>query len=62
MNKILKKINIKVNPTEERGIFHDSRKDVKTISKALNICIDKINELVTEYNLLFQKNSNNKTL
>lgn len=48
----MKKINIKIRQSNSVGLFHDSREDVRNISAALNICIDKINELVEENNKL----------
>ena len=43
---MIDKLNFNISRTGNRGIFHDSRGDVRTLTKALNIAIDKINELV----------------
>lgn len=44
----MKKIKQKVYRVSEPGFFHDSRKDVRTLSKAINILIDTVNELIDE--------------
>ena len=43
MNKIVERIN-KSNGNGD--IFHDSRHDVNTLGKAINIAFDKINEVI----------------
>ena len=44
------KIEIKIKPTSTVGVFHDSRKDIHTLTKVVNILIHKVNELVEENN------------
>jgi hypothetical protein len=53
--KKLVKIKQRIVQSEERGIFHNSRQDVRELSKMVNALIDKINELVDQHNLLIQK-------
>lgn len=43
MKKIVERIN-KANSSG--GLFHDSRHDVNTLGKAINIAFDKINEII----------------
>lgn len=43
---MINKLNTRMRPSSSSGIFHDSRGDVRRLGKALNIAIDKINELV----------------
>ncbi|MSU01910.1 hypothetical protein [Tissierella pigra] len=43
---MIKELNIGIRKSSSTGIFHDSREDVRRLGKALNIAIDKINELV----------------
>lgn len=44
----MKKLNIQIRPSCDYGIFHDSRSDVRQLAVALNMCIDKINEIIVE--------------
>ena len=44
MQRIMKRLR----QSEERGIFHDSRKDARLFAQMINLCIDKINELQEE--------------
>lgn len=46
----IKEINIKLRPSNNQGLFHDSRADARTCMEALNICINKINEIVQVVN------------
>lgn len=46
MNKQLEEINIKLRPSNNQAIFHDSRADARTCMETINICIKKINEIV----------------
>ena len=46
----IKEINIKLRPSNNQGLFHDSRADARTCMEALNICINKINEIVRTIN------------
>ncbi len=46
----IKEINIKLRPSNNQGLFHNSRADARTCMEALNICIDKINEIVKAIN------------
>ncbi len=34
------------------GFFHDSREDVKTLSKAINVIVEKINDCIVTLNNL----------
>ena len=43
MNKIVERIN---KSSGNDGIFHDSRHDVNTLGKAINLAFDKINEII----------------
>jgi len=43
-------LKIKVNKSDKTGIFHDSRRDVEELGRALNIIIKKINEIIDEIN------------
>ena len=45
------KIHLK-KKTDSIALFHDSRGDARVLAKALNIAIEKINELVEEVNQL----------
>lgn len=51
----MEKIKVKIKPSSESGIFHDSRKDVRSLAQAVNLLIDKVNELIDENNKLKQK-------
>lgn len=42
----IKKIKKKLRPSEEGGLFHNSRGDVRRLAKVLNEVVDKVNELV----------------
>lgn len=46
----IKEIDIKLRPSNNQGLFHNSRADARTCMEALNICIDKINEIVKAIN------------
>lgn len=46
----IKEIDIKLRPSNNKGLFHDSRADARTCMEALNICIKKINEIVQVVN------------
>lgn len=46
------KINVKVRPSGEGGLFHDSRRDVRVLGQAVNLLIEKVNELIDENNRL----------
>lgn len=50
--KDIKLIRNRIVGSGESGIFHDSRKDIKTIGKMLNEVIDKVNEIVICINKL----------
>jgi len=49
---MIQKIKVRINRSEDRGVFHDSRKDSRTLGEAINILIDKVNELVETNNRL----------
>jgi len=48
----VEEIRVQLKKTDSIGLFHDSRGDARVLAKALNIAIDKINELVAEVNQL----------
>ncbi|MEA5057754.1 MAG: hypothetical protein VB047_09395 [Anaerotignum propionicum] len=48
----IKEIKIKIRPASTASIFHDSRADAKVCMDALNICIEKINEIVQAVNAI----------
>lgn len=48
----MEKIKIMIKKSSETGIFHDSRKDVKTLGIVTNNLIDKLNEAIDEINRL----------
>jgi predicted transcriptional regulator len=52
---MIKKIKTKLRINQESGIFHDSRKDSRTLMKACNELIDKVNELADKINNLEKK-------
>ena len=47
---MIKEITIRLRRFENTGLFHDSRKDVLTITEHNNILQEKINELVKAVN------------
>jgi hypothetical protein len=54
---LIKKLDIKIRKSDNRGIFHDSRSDVNTLMKICVELINKVNELTDELNELKKKNS-----
>ena len=46
MSKQIEEINIKLRPSNNQGLMHDSRADARTCMEAINICIKNINEIV----------------
>ena len=44
----MEKIDFRIIKPDTIGIFHDSRKDVRTLAKVCNHLIDKVNELIDE--------------
>jgi hypothetical protein len=54
----MNKLKIKIRQAQDTGIFHNSREDVRRLAKVVNVCIDKINELVCEVERLKQEASN----
>ena len=51
MSKQIEEINIKLRPSNNQGLMHDSRADARTCMEAINICIKKINEIVKIVNI-----------
>ena len=51
----MKRLDLHLRKPSTSGIFHDTRKDVQTLSKCINILVDKVNELVNENNKLRKK-------
>jgi uncharacterized protein YoxC len=52
---MIKKLTISVKKSESGGIFHDSRHDVRVLSKVCNELINKVNELTDKVNELKTK-------
>ena len=48
----IKKITLRLKRVGESGLFHDSRADVRLISKFVNELTDKLNEVIDENNTL----------
>lgn len=48
----MEKITWKLQKPDGIGILHDSRADAKVLKKAVNLLIDKINELIEENTVL----------
>ncbi len=46
----MKKLNCRLTKTESSGLFHDSRKDIHTITTVFNELHDKVNEIVNHIN------------
>lgn len=47
---MINKINTKIILSNSPGLIHDSRKDIRTLSKMCNELINKVNELTDEIN------------
>jgi hypothetical protein len=43
-------LRIRIRPSSEVGLFHDSRSDVKRLAEVLNAVIDKQNEIIHALN------------
>lgn len=54
----IEKIKLRIIKPDDTGMFHDSRKDSRTLGKAINMLIDKVNELVEANNQLQQLQNN----
>jgi hypothetical protein len=52
----MQKINSYLRLGCGEGLFHDSRRDINTLGKLINECVDKINELITEVEVLKAEN------
>ena len=50
--KSITKLDIKLRKTSDSGIFHDSRKDIRTLGSCITALISKVNELVEINNQL----------
>lgn len=48
-------IRKKLRKISGKGIFHDSRSDIKEATKGINMIIDKLNEVIREMNKKPQK-------
>lgn len=57
---MISKINKKIVPSDRIGIFHNSKKDVETLSLLINQMIRKINELIDHYNKLIDEKEQKK--
>lgn len=49
---MIKLINNKIKQSVNGGLFHDSRGDIRALSKMCNELIDKVNELTDKINEL----------
>lgn len=49
---MISKLKINIVRTSDSGIFHDSRKDIRTLASCINQLVSKVNELVDENNKL----------
>lgn len=47
-------LKIKIRPSDGYGIFHDSRGDVAKLAEAVNILIEKQNEVIETMNSLIE--------
>lgn len=47
---MIESIRGRIQSSETSGVFHDSRKDIYTLSKMINTLIDKCNELIEDNN------------
>jgi hypothetical protein len=56
----MKKLDIKITQSGG-GLLHDSRQDVRTLGKVVNILIEKINDLIDEVNTLKHNNDEKRT-
>lgn len=52
---MIKRLIMTIRKSSNSGIFHNSREDIVTLGKAMNILIDKVNELVDANNTLVDK-------
>lgn len=50
--RMIKKITTRIRKTGSNGIFHDSKKDITTLTKVCMELIIKVNELTDEVNNL----------
>lgn len=48
----MEKLDFKIKPSSESGLFHDSRKDIRLIAQVVNKLIETVNELIEENNKL----------
>lgn len=54
----MEKMKFKLKQSSGVGIFHDSRADVRSLSKVINLIIDKMDEIIEEINNLKEKQNN----
>lgn len=54
----MKRLTSKIRIVGDRGLFHNSRVDTRTLAKQINILTEKVNELVDEVNELKGENNN----
>jgi len=47
---MIQRIKTKLRGTEQAYLFQDTRQDIRTLIKVINLQMDKINELVDEAN------------
>jgi len=52
---MIDKITCSMEPTNDKYLFHDSRKDAREIAKAMNIVIEKVNEVIEKVNEVIEK-------
>jgi ferritin len=53
---------IKIGKSDSTGIFHDSRTDVRKLSQAINIIIDKQKEIIDTVNRLIELQEKSKDI
>lgn len=49
---MIKRIKSRIKQSDNSGLFHDSRGDVRALTKMCNELIDKVNELTDKINEL----------
>ena len=51
----MKRLDLTLRVTSDRGMFHDSRADSRLIMKCVNTIVSKLNEVIDENNKLKQE-------
>lgn len=58
--KKIERLKIKLRKSESRGIFHDSRSDIRQIAQVVNAMIEKQNEMIDAINQLTRRGEEDK--